>query len=164
MHNIHKATLALAFLAAQSAFGYSVVQISTAAPAGTETQFINATEAQFNAQVIPNPFASNTYSIKLYGPNPGFNPLVTNAQLLNALTAVSTGTYVYGFANGMTYQQTMEEGLVGSFGLNCSSSTVFGVSTGTTFDAPTCQAIIGTIEQALYQQSLSTPTVIPGQP
>lgn len=163
MHKLPLTFVALAFLATQSASAYSVVQLSTGVPTSIETQFIAATTTQFNAFVTKNPFVSNTYSIKIYGTNPSYNQPLTAQQVIDSFLKQD---YIYGFADGMTYQQQMEEGLVGGYENNCSTPTLFNLEqTSTdTWDSKTCGDALGTIEYWLFQQSLSTPTVIPGLP
>lgn len=150
--------------------GYTIVVVSTGAPTGIESQMIAAMANQFNIKVVPNPLASNTYAITLYGTNPNFNPPVSQADLLKQIdldaqymATVDTSTFIYGFADGMSYQQRQEENTVGSYAINCSTPTLFNLlqTSTSTFDKNTCSDVLGTINYQLYEQSLSTPTVIP---
>lgn len=156
----------IAFFSTQIAWCYSVVQLSTAAPLGLEAQFIAATTTQFTATVTSNPFFAGTYQISLLGLNPTYNPLITNAQLLEQINldtqyiaTVDSYTYVYGYAQGMTDQQTTEEGFVGSLGNLCGSPTNYALiqTTTGTFSQATCQDVVATIENQLFDLSLSTP-------
>ena len=142
---------------------YTVI---TSPNAAMDAPLIAATTIQFNATVLTNPFFPGTYNVTVNGLNPSYNPPISNEDLLNAVVAASTTNYVPGFADGMTYQQTQEEGLVGSFGINCSSPTAFVLEQTTTgtFNTSTCQDVIATIEDALFEESLSTPTPIPPEP
>lgn len=140
---------------------YTVVTISTGAPTNLEKQFLAATTAQFQGVVTPNPFASNTYALKLFGLNPAYKasvPLTFEQSL-----SLGATVYVYGFANGMTYQQQVEEGSIGTLGNLCDSATAFMLlqTTPASFDRSTCQDVIATIMNQLFQMSLSTPAVIP---
>jgi hypothetical protein len=140
------------------------VQISTST--AIENQFITATEQQFNVTVATNPYFPNTYTINLVGLNSNYNPPPTNAQLLNDLVTVDSYTFTYGFADGMTYQQTQEEGLIGGQGDLCAYPTSYTlVETSTaTFSKNTCYDVINTLEQEIFEMSLSTPSVIPSEP
>lgn len=137
---------------------FTQVTLSSAAPQGIESTFIAATTNQFQASYFKNPLAANTYAIKIFGMNPNFNPPVTNAMLLSALVTVDTYTYVYGWAGGVSYQQTVEEGLVGSYGNLCNTATSFMLiqMTSPTWSKGTCEDVISTILNQLFQMSLST--------
>lgn len=144
---------------------YTIVEVSTGAPAGIETQFIAAIQGQFNVKVVPNPLASNTYAVTLYGLNQNYNPPVTQADLLKALdnagnymATVDSYTYVYGFADGQSYNQHVTNNFVEGFEINCSTPIV-GVSA---WDAQTCGAVAEAIDDAIFEESLSTPTIVPG--
>jgi hypothetical protein len=137
---------------------YTVITASTAAPAGIEAAFIASTTNQFLSTIVPNPFFANTQSITLFGSNPNFNPPPTNADLLNALVTVDSYTYTSGWANGESYQQFQDVNLTGNFIVNCDSPTAWNIAIDTT----TCYAVLGAIENAIYLESLSTPTVVPG--
>jgi hypothetical protein len=136
--------------------GYNVV---TTTDAATETTFLSATTAQFAANVIINPFVPGTYQINLFGPNPLFNPLPTTLQ--QALSLGST-VYAYGWASGVNYQQTQEESFIGAMGNLCGSATNYNLTqtNSSTFDNATCQDVIGTIENQLFEESLSTVPVL----
>lgn len=122
--------------------------------------------AQFSINLFVNPLVPNTYQIKLFDLNPNYNPLITNQQMLDAVVETSTNNFVYGFADGMTYQQNQQIGSVGFLGNLCGSATNFSLiqTTTGTFDRSTCQDVIATIEDALFALSLSTPTPIPPEP
>lgn len=140
-------------------WSYTVVTLSTAAPQGLENTFIASTTNQFAASLFVNPLASNTYGIKLFGPNPSYNaPEPPPSNLEQALSLGAT-VYVYGFANGMRYQQNSDNNLVESFDVKCSSVPI-GFSTAT-WSTGTCHAVAEAIDSAVFQESLSTPTVIP---
>jgi hypothetical protein len=131
-----------------------------------EQQFLNATAQQFDVVIASNPFFSNTYTMQLLGNNTNYNPAPTMMDLLNDLVAVDTYTFVYGFADGMVYQQTSETNLVSGLESLCGSATSYNlVQTSTkTFDLGTCEDVTGTIIEQLYNMSTSTPTVIPPEP
>lgn len=152
---------------------YTVIEISTGAPAGIEAQLIAQTTTQFNATVVPNPFFPNTYQIEVFGENTSYNPPVTSAQLLQQINmdaqymaTVDSSTFINGFADGMAYQQSQEENLVSYYAVNCSTPTLFNLSqtSTTTFDSNTCGDVATTIDEALFQLSQSSPIVIPPEP
>lgn len=137
--------------------GYNIVQMSTAAPAGTEQGFLSQISAQFNAGIVQNPLASNTYGIKIFGLNPNYQAPAPPPTTLEQALSLGSTVYVYGFAAGMGYQQHVSERLVEGFGVLCSTP----IPNIPTWDVPTCQSIAAAIDAALFQESLSTPTVIP---
>jgi len=139
---------------------YTVVQTSTSAPRGLETSFIAATTNQFLSTLFVNPLFAGTYQLTLLGVNPNYNPPPTTLEQSLSLGAT---VYVYGFVDGMTYQQHVEEKSVGFEGSLCSAATNFNLvnTTTATFDTNTCLDMISTIEDQLYEMSLSTPTPIP---
>lgn len=145
-------------LVCPKAFCFTQVIISTEAPAGIETTFIAATTNQFRADYFKNPLASNTYSLKIRGVNPNYNAPSPPPSTLEEALSLGATVYVYGFSNGMNYEQRVDMDLVIGFEVNC--STPIGVSTAT-WDTNTCYAITGAIDSALYELSLSTPIVIP---
>ena len=138
--------------------GYNIVQMSTAAPTGTEDAFLAALEAQFIAGVTANPLASNTYSIKLYGPNPTYQAPAPPPTTLEQALSLGATVYVYGFADGQAYERKHDLDTVGHYDFNCSSPTFFGL---VTIDTTTCFTIMGQLANDIYTQNFSTPTVIP---
>lgn len=148
-----------------SGHAYTVVQISTGAPQGTETQLLSQISAQFNAKITPNPLASNTYSVTIYGPNPTYLPPITSAQLLQQIdldaqyiATVDTYTYVYGFADGESYNQRQTSSLVEEFEINCSTP----IAGPAAWDVGTCIALTTAIDAVIFEESQSTPTIVPG--
>jgi hypothetical protein len=159
----------LAFGTVCEAFqGYNVV-ITTSAP--TEAEFLSISSNVFTAQVSSNPFIGNTYSINLLEQNPNYvlpGQVVPSApcqldQDVDTIVAETTWTGVYMFGSGMTYQQNQQIGLIGALGNLCGYATNYNLveTSTTTFNKNTCQDVIGTIENELFNESLSTPTVIP---
>jgi hypothetical protein len=143
---------------------YTVVTISTGAPTGLEQQFLSATTNQFQASLLVNPLASNTYQLKLFGLNPNYNPLPTNLQLLDSLVSVDSWTYVAGWSNGESYQQSVTQNILAGYLVQCSSPTAFNLmqTSSSTFYLSTCQDTISTLINAIGQLHLSTPTIVPG--
>lgn len=144
--------------AAYADSGYNVVQMSTAAPAGTETSFLSAVQNQFIAGVTANPLASNTYSIKLYGPNPAYTAPAPPPTTLDQALSLGATVYLYGYRDGAGYEEHTDADIVNSFAVNC-STPISGVPT---FDIPTCQAVAGAIDEAIFQQYNSTVPVVQG--
>jgi hypothetical protein len=176
------APFVFASLAASSLSAYTVVTVSTASPAGLEASFIAATTAQFTGLVLANPYASNTWTVKLYSPNPSYTPALTQQNLLNAMVAISTQDFVYGFADGMDYQNNQNIGIAGYFQNLCDAPTNYTLYSSTwpgtdfssmtyvttttyanknTFHANTCRDVLGTIMGRFFQLDLSTPVAIP---
>lgn len=144
---------------------YTTVIISTAAPKGLETQFLASTTNQYLAKITSNPLAENTYTLKLFDYNLSFNPEPTNKDLLNSIVTISSYTYAYGWADGESYNQSALIKLSTGYLINCSSPiAAFNlVRTSTaTFDTETCYDVMQTLINAIYNMSLSTPTVVPG--
>jgi hypothetical protein len=153
---------------------YTVVTISTAAPAGLEKTFLTATTSQFLANVVPNPFASNTYSAVLFGLNPNYvapGQLVPSApcqldQDISSLVQASTWTYIYGWRDGATYLEQSEIGVVATMGNLCQNATNFALisATTSTWNKATCLDTINAFLNQLYAVNTGTPTVILGEP
>lgn len=149
-------------LAHISISGAYTVEISTST--ALEEQFLTATAQQFDIVVTSNPFFGNTYTMQLLGINPAYNPAPTNAQLLQDIVTVDSYTYVYGWADGESYMQSEEVGIVGSYANLCGSATNFMLnqSSTATFDQGTCEDTLATVIDQIYQLQLSSPTVVPG--
>lgn len=138
--------------------GFNTVTMSTAAPAGTEQSFISAISSQFNAKVTANPVASNTYAIKVFGPNPDYQaPAAPPTTLEQALSLGST-VYYYGYDAGAEYEELTDRGIVLNYQLNCSTP----MASVPTYDVATCEAVAGAIDAAIFQQYNSTVTVAAG--
>lgn len=162
-------TFLLCFTFAVRSEAYTVVQPNSATPPGTEAAWVafsSSTASPYLFTVVPNPFFPNTWNMTLLGPNLAYSPPVTATQMLNAVVQTSTYNYVYGFGGGMIYQNGVDSNLAASYGINCSTPTAFTLTqTSTaTFDPATCNDVVGSILQALYQVSLSTPPVLPFEP
>ena len=138
---------------------FTQVTVSTAAPQGLESAFIASTTAQWLASVSVNPFFAGTYSIQLFGPNPSYNPPVSNADLLNAVVTVDSYTYVYGWENGEEYQQSQDVQKLTDYTVLCSSPSAWGL---VAIDSTTCIAVLGDAENGIFQLQLATPTATPG--
>lgn len=150
-------------LSAQAGHGFIQVYISTAAPVNLEKNFLASATTQNLAKIIPNPLAANTYSLILYGPNPAYQAPPPPPTTLEQALSLGSSVYVYGFANGMTYERSKTEGTIGAYGNLCGSATNFMLTQAstTTFNRFTCEDTLATIENFLFQLSLSTPPVIP---
>ena len=130
---------------------------------------------QFLGTEIGNPFVANTYTINLMSLNPNY---VAPGQVVPSLPCqldqdianmeatdvyLSTSGYVYGFADGMVYQQHSETNVVDSFAQLCASATDFNLiqATTKTWNTATCQDVATTIANQLFNLQASTPIVIP---
>ncbi len=143
---------------------YTVVTLSTSAPASLEKAFINSTTSQFSGTLSTNPFFAGTYQLKLDGLNPNYNPPVQQKALLDSLVSISSYNYVYGWGDGESYQQYVDATQAQSFIVQCSTPSVFVDKTAftTPWDSQTCAATAWAMYQSIYQLHLSTPTVVPG--
>jgi hypothetical protein len=142
---------------------YTVLNISSGAPVGIERDLIASVTAQYQAKVVKNPYVSNTYAVTIYGLNPAFNPLPTNAQLLDSVVTVDSWTYVHGWANGEQYERHQDMSFVGYYDVHCSSPTLFDLlqASTSTWDVGTCEDALSTLNNRMYQLFFDTPTVIP---
>jgi hypothetical protein len=147
-------------------FSFTQVTVSTSAPVGIEKVFLANATNQFQAVLVANPLAQNTYALKLYGFNPNWNPSPTTKEAMAAAVAISTTTFIYGFADGMTYENNISIGLAGEMSNLCSSATNFMLiqSSTETFSRDTCVDVLSNLLQEFFQIDLSTPTPIPPQP
>ena len=152
---------------------YAVVQTSTGASAGTDTAFIANTTNYFDAVVVPNPYFPDTFNITLFGLNPLYNPPPTTAQLLGDLISVDSYTYTDGWADGESYNQystvNLLQNTTGSFLIGCSTSAAnlskwFNLvqTSTTTFSQKTCEDVVNSIAQGIYNMEASSPTLVPG--
>ena len=166
-------TFALLSGIADRATAYTVVTVGTGTPTSVETTLVSFATNYFQTTFVKNPLAANVYQITLWGLSPAYQPPVPQSVVsidtttwttnINALTAISTWTYVYGFADGMSYQQKCEIGVIGSYGNLCSSPTNFMLinATTATWNKATCNDLVATFINQLYSLSVSTPVVIP---
>lgn len=159
-----------------TAYGYTVVSLSTSAPAGLESQFIASATSQYLSTLTANPFVGNTYTLVLKAINPAYqppapavDPNATIALLLNQIDKneqymenVDSYTYVFGWASGLQYQNSVDEGEVAGFDLFCSTPTKFNLvlTSSSTFDRKTCSDTLDTILQTLYTLNISTPPIV----
>lgn len=146
----------------RSANAYTVITLSTGTPSSVETSLIAAVTSQFNASVASNPFFPGTYTVKVFGINPVYNPPVTQKQLLDALVTVDSYTYVYGWANGLEYQNHVNEGITTNYLINCDTPTAFNLhqTAPENFDRKTCSDVLNSVLDSFYKLNLSTTPVI----
>lgn len=149
---------------------YTVIILSTGVPESVEQTLLTQTTTQFNASVIVNPLVNNTYQVKLFGLNPNYQPitptpLITLDQITQNLTAISTYTYVQGFASGMVYERNNDSGMLGNFMGLCDNATNFFEVGQSTFpiDSSTCQQVLGFMDNWIITQS-SGLAVVPNPP
>lgn len=133
------------------------------APPAIEKTFIANTTNQYLSMLVVNPFFPNTYQLTITGINPAYNPPPSYQTLLNSLVTVDSYTYVYGWAAGVSYQQYRDWTSADAYTVVCSSPSLFSQYGSTVnWDAGTCQTTANTIAQFIFQQHLSSPTVVPG--
>lgn len=145
--------LAGGFLAAQDAnaatFTVSVsLSTSIASPASFQQDLLSNLTTGFYLGTVTPGILSNTYNVKVTGKNPSFQPVVGPSAALITLDSIiekgikiSTDSYVYGFANGMSYERADDLRIISGFGATCST---------------------GSIRDAICIKSSSAPVVIPG--
>lgn len=150
---------------ARIANAYTVVTVSSAAPAGTEAQVISQITTKFNATVVPNPFFANTNQITVYGANPNYLPPVTATQLLQQIdldaqymATVDSYTYTTGWADGVDYQQAQDVNTAQQMLADCLNPSFWNVP----IDTGTCVGVASILSQAIFDEHFSTPTVTPG--
>jgi hypothetical protein len=155
-----RSALLLLAISCGQAYAYTVIQ----GPSALETSLIAATTNQYNATLTVNPFFSGTYQIELIAPNPNYNPPVSNQDLLDALVTVDSYTYTSGWADGESYQEFKQWNVTASYGNLCNGATNFNLvqTTTGTFDQGTCQDVVGTIANIIFNLQADTPTVVPG--
>jgi hypothetical protein len=160
------AFILLSFLSPASLNAFTQVQLGPNVPESVEQNFLADTTAQWLGTLTSNAFFPNTYTFVLTGPNTAFNPPPSNIDLLNAVITVDSYTYVYGWADGMSYDRASNMQLIANIEGQCASSTTFIVD-GSTWntvyvDTATCRAVLNESWQQLYQLNYASPTVVPG--
>lgn len=127
----------------------------TSASPVLEKQFLAATTNQFQAVLTPNPLAANTYTLKLIGLNPNFNPPPTTLEQALSLGAT---VYLYGYRDGAGYEEHVDHGIAQGFALDCSTP----IPNVTTWDPITCAATSVAISNEIFKQYSSTVAVVTG--
>lgn len=166
------ALLALSLLLTSTANGAVNVYLSTTAPAGLQNDFIANATNQYNASLKPGLLAGS-WDIRLFGKNSTYTPPVVSTSIitLDAITrnlmAISTDTYVYGYANGMQRERYEDLTAVGGFAINCSSLTFYknmdprGPNFVTSIDSTTCNTVLGSLFAYINQKNYADPAPIP---
>ncbi len=143
------------------------VNISSAAPSGMQNDVIATVTTYYNASVIPTPFFPNNRNVTIFSKKaivvPPVDPgLITLNTITNKLVAISSDTFVYGFADGLDYQRVIDLWRLGVYQVNCSSPTFFHPSiTEPPWNPSTCSAALGFAWEDIYNLKYSTPIVIP---
>lgn len=149
---------------------YTVVVPSTSAPAGLEALFLANATNYINSTLFVNPFAKNTYQLTLLGLNPNYVPPVnvsidttTWFSNIQAMQAISTNTYLMGYAQGTTDQVYREIGVSNGYYSLCSSTRTWLVpgstSTYTKLDSTTtCTIVLDNLDYSMYQLLYATYT------
>lgn len=158
-----QASLALPVLAA----GYTINVYIADSPeaASIKDSFIARTTDFFDATVKQSTFFTNTFSVNVKGLNPGYVPpapdpgIATLETITRDLTAISTWTYVYGWADGTERERQSNADILGSYIVECSSPAHFGVDPDAEWSEGTCNtALMGPI-QDIYEKSLEIPVI-----
>lgn len=137
---------------------YTTVLISSAAPSGLETQFLASATNQYVGTITPNPLASNTYTLKLFGSNPNYNAPPTPPTTLKQALSLGSTVYLYGYRDGAGYEEHVDNGIAQGFSINCSTP----MPNVPTWDAVTCAAVSTEIANEIFNQYASTVPVVPG--
>src|SRR5271165_2455218 len=138
-----------------------------------QAAFLVETTTQFSATVSSSPWFVNTFTINVASQNPVTQCSTTTLvpcqldQDVANMIAVSTNSYVYGWADGESSERYNDVLFISSFTTWCSSSSYWypGVSTSTVIpqiSSTTCNAVLDFIGNFIYTQFFSSPTVVPG--
>lgn len=133
--------------------------LAAGVPESVEVDLLATVTTQFNLGVNPSSLAANTYDITIFGKNESFNPPPTNADLLNGLISVNKNTYPLGWADGESFQQSVDVKTAENFSALCSNAFFFDL---VTIDSATCMAVTGALSDAIIQEHLAEPTTVPG--
>lgn len=142
------------------------VYLGSNVPSSMQADFIAATTTQYQTTLVPSTYFPGTYTLTILGKNPppqcgGVVVLPCNLdQDVASIVAVTTQSYVYGFASGMNYQQHQDSIITEQFEVQCGTRSYFTTSTAT-WNSQTCLTALSDVDATIFQQSLSTPTVIP---
>ena len=134
------------------------VYLSSAAPPSTQSTFISNTLSLCTTTY----FAPNTF-------HNSFDMIISSCAVGGGVGTIPEPDYVYGWANGATYNQYQQLQYLATLIAPCisgstttftvaGSSTVYDVNINTT----TCTSVVTTIQQAIWCILDSTPTIIPG--
>ena len=148
------------------AWSYTTVLVSSAASHQLEKEFLSDTTTQYLAGLTANPLVANTYTLILYGHNPKYQAPPSPPTTLEEALQLGGDVYVYGFANGMGFQQQNQIEAIAMKGNLCDSPTNFMLldTSTATFNFGTCRDVITTLLGDLFLLSTSTPAVIPATP
>lgn len=148
-------------------YSISVLFSSGTAQPATQKSFLAATTSQFNVDLLRTTWGSDTYTLTIKGKNPSYLPPVASTNtvdanaLLAALVSISSATYPYAWVDGLEYERDKNLMDIQNFNVNCSSQTFYVASTDT-WDQDTCTRVLEKTYRFIYEQSFSTPTLIPG--
>lgn len=161
------ALLLCAFLYPKEAKATVNVSFSASVPATTQTEFIANTTNQYFCTLTKSPFFSNTYSLTISSKNSTYQTSTTTVdsnKIVSNFIMFATTTYLYGWVDGQSYERDHTLGMLGSYMVNCSTPSYFYniQSTSSAWHLGTCLDSLSTLNNAIYQQNFSTPTVIPG--
>lgn len=120
-------------------------------PTALQTSLIADTTNLYNATITPSSFFPGSYTLNLLSKKPpvicSSAPLCDLDKDIALMVANSTWNYVYGFGAGMDKERKTDLDIVSSNTAACSTNTV-------------CSDRMTQTYLDIYQQNLSTPTVI----
>lgn len=138
---------------------FTVITVSTGTAPTIEKELLAQATTQFNASLVVNPLASNTYTLKLFGRNPNYTAppaVVTLDQVTAKLVAISSNTSELLYAEGMVYERKNDAGMIGAFMNLCGNATNYAVTPGgipATWDPATCHQVLGFMDNWIMIQS-----------
>lgn len=169
-------SLVLGIIGGIQPFAEAVVYVTPTTPA-LQTDFISMTSAQYLITTAPGIFPGDLrMNITGKQANP---PLVTCpppttmdqylAITTTTLADLATDYYLNGWVNGEEYERYKNVTLLDRYSLNCSTSNFpapVGMSTSSwkvpKIDTTTCNFVMDYVANYIYEQSFSSPTIVPG--
>lgn len=142
-----------------------VVHVNAPTPE-LNSAFIASTTNQYLGTLTKSTLFANTWTLNITGPNPNYQPPappdnLTAQEVLNALVALSTATYPYGWADGIEYGRGVDLGRLSHYIVNCGTPTVFG-ATSANWNQGVCTSALMSASQDIYDLRFDSPTIVPG--
>lgn len=147
------------------------LSVSSSAPTGLQTDILSTlTTGQYLGTAKPSAFFANTYTVTIDKRNPAYTgptastTLLTMDSLLTRLERTTTDYFVYGYRSGMSYERVNDLGILGGYGVNCSTPSVFSrySTINSTWNVMTCYDALNNVQNSIYQQNFSSAVIVPG--
>lgn len=132
-----------------------------------QKELIAYTTTYYSGTLTPSIAFPGNFYFKVTGKKgslpPGPIPIHTLdlGDITKRLEAISSTTYVYGWADGAEGERARDLTTIENYATNCSSSPYFNVPSTAPWDAGVCGASLGNAYNAIAIQNLSAPPVIP---